>query len=585
MGPADPARLSSVSSSLAEAARATSENRAFDGAGRTLRVGCVVDGTTVPAWAERLMTSLAAADFAQPVLLVVCPPRASRGRNAWWLHAYARLDRMLFTDGPDPLQPVAIPQLDADAKIVQASLTAEGRLDDATDRALEAADLDVVVVLGAEPSAIPPGRARYGVWWLRFGDAERDELAGFSEMHASTTVAIRLLVRLDDDGPPRAAYVSHSRTHQSSLRRTRSSALWRSVDLPLRRLRDLHAGRWSPSEAEAVPAAARSGTELRPRAVRDGAAVVWHVAQQRLRRALVREAWAVACRPRTGASVSQREGPPFALLEAPRGRAFADPFVIEREGRNFLFVEDESLATGKGCISVMELDPAGRPSEPTRVLEAEHHLSYPFVFEQDGEMWMVPESSGDRAITLYRATDFPLGWQPERTLIAGIPAVDPTIVRHDGSYWLFATLADDSTGGSDELHIFSASTLLSDWTPHPGNPVVSDVRRARPAGRIFGSDGQLIRPGQDSSVRYGSAITLCRIDELTPDRYRETPVGRIEPDWLPDIAATHTFNFNAAFEVRDAVVPRGRSRGRGRPGSAGARPPTGSERERPEVPA
>jgi hypothetical protein len=51
---------------------------------------------------------------------------------------------------------------------------------------------------------------------------------------------------------------------------------------------------------------------------------------------------------------------------------------------------------------------------------------------------------------------------------------------------------------TDELHFYFAS-LDCEWTAHPMNPVVSDVRCARPAGRTFEHDGVLVSPGQDSS--------------------------------------------------------------------------------------
>jgi hypothetical protein len=106
--------------------------------------------------------------------------------------------------------------------------------------------------------------------------------------------------------------------------------------------------------------------------------------------------------------------------------------------------------------------------------------------------------------------------------------------------------------------------------PHPENPVVSDVRSARPAGRVFRHDGRLIRPAQDCSRGYGTAVVFNRIDVLTTDEYAESPVGRIEPNWAPGLVGTHTYNSSGGIEVVDGrrfelrVRPRQRSaRGRG----------------------
>jgi hypothetical protein len=72
------------------------------------------------------------------------------------------------------------------------------------------------------------------------------------------------------------------------------------------------------------------------------------------------------------------------------------------------------------------------------------------------------------------------------------------------------------------------------------NPIVSDVRRARPAGRIFSHDGHLIRPAQDCSEAYGWRIALNRIEVLTEAEYREVPIGWIEPDGSAGTLRAHT---------------------------------------------
>ena len=105
-------------------------------------------------------------------------------------------------------------------------------------------------------------------------------------------------------------------------------------------------------------------------------------------------------------------------------------------------------------------------------------------------------------------------------------AWDPTLLRHDGRYWLFVTMAAPGVRPSDELCLYSADSLTGPWRPHPRNPIVSDARRARPAGRILADQGHLVRPSQDGSGAYGRRIVLNRIDVLTPDDYEETPVGR-----------------------------------------------------------
>jgi hypothetical protein len=80
---------------------------------------------------------------------------------------------------------------------------------------------------------------------------------------------------------------------------------------------------------------------------------------------------------------------------------------------------------------------------------------------------------------------------------------------------------------------------------------VTDPGIARPAGRLFRRRGVLIRPSQDCSRMYGAAVVLNRVDVLSTSEYRETPVDRIEPNWLPGIDGTHTYTFDSRYECLD----------------------------------
>src|SRR5205085_27025 len=59
----------------------------------------------------------------------------------------------------------------------------------------------------------------------------------------------------------------------------------------------------------------------------------------------------------------------------------ADPFVVERDGRSFLFAEAYPYAAGKGAIVCAELTPDGKAGPFQTILDRPWHLSYPFVFE------------------------------------------------------------------------------------------------------------------------------------------------------------------------------------------------------------
>jgi hypothetical protein len=248
-------------------------------------------------------------------------------------------------------------------------------------------------------------------------------------------------------------------------------------------------------------------------------------------------------------------------------RFYADPFPIDRGGRTVLFVEDYPHATGKAIISAVAFGRDGPRGQPVPVLEEAYHLSYPFVFERDGALWMVPESCANGTIDLYRSTAFPGGWVKEATLVSGITASDTTLVEHGGRWWMFATVRDAPTlvgaewglgSFSDALHLWSAPDFRGPWTPHPANPVLIDIASARPAGRIASRDGALIRPVQDCRGGYGEALALARIDRLDMGGYSQTveTILRAGPAWKG--RRLHTLNRSADFEFIDgsARAPR-----------------------------
>jgi hypothetical protein len=161
------------------------------------------------------------------------------------------------------------------------------------------------------------------------------------------------------------------------------------------------------------------------------------------------------------------------------------------------------------------------------VIQTPTHLSYPFTFEEEHVTYCAPEMAASGGCTIYRL-DAGGAWTPAHHILAGHRLVDPTFVRHNGRWWLFAT--DRSGGGSLTLHVFHADAIAGPWTPHQRNPVKVDRASARPAGRPFAIGEQLYRPAQDCRIGYGAAVHVMRIDELTPEAFREETVLRLEPD-------------------------------------------------------
>lgn len=257
-----------------------------------------------------------------------------------------------------------------------------------------------------------------------------------------------------------------------------------------------------------------------------------------------------------GADYDSLQWSAFHPLIPEKDRYWGDPFIVAKEDRYYVFIEEKIYASGLGRIACLTLDQEGNLLTSQVALERPYHLSYPFVFEQGGETFMIPETAGNRTVELYRCARFPDQWELAKTLMSGIYAVDATLLKHENKYWLFADVKEQGGSSLDALHLFYAESPFTDqWTPHPRNPIVRDIRSARPAGRIFVQDGKLIRPSQDSSRRYGYALRFNRITKLDENDYEEIPLSTFRPSGRK-IRATHTFNQGGKLTVIDAIMRR-----------------------------
>jgi hypothetical protein len=266
--------------------------------------------------------------------------------------------------------------------------------------------------------------------------------------------------------------------------------------------------------------------------------------------------WQTAYRRLDGQGIAEDgrlSGAPFALLPDDGKRFFADPFVIEHEGRTFLFVEEFPYELARGVISVAELDADGRFGMPRQVLVEPHHLSYPQVFAMGGEVWMIPETSATREVVLYRAESFPDRWVRHATLIADREISDATLLERDGRFWLFGTERHSQGNHSDTMVVFSAEQLGGPWLPHPMNPVLIDRSAARPGGAFVRQGERLFLPVQDGTRSYGGGLGLAELVELNERTVRFAAPRPVRPGKAWDRQGIHTLNRAGGIEVIDSA--------------------------------
>jgi hypothetical protein len=549
--------------------------------GLRLRIGVILDSLRVPAWVAKVLADLRdSKDFAIAIIAIAAAPRA----HAWGVSAFSALstllfrayswaDRRLFQKAGDAWVAVdiaswaeGVPQvvLAADRQTPGHHVPMVGLADDVV-RELASAGIDVI--LDCSSQEIPDNvaaTARYGVWSCHEG-GRREYVAMpplVAEMYENHPVSeTTVLCRNGACDSARVLCRGVFAVDRNSLCATRNISRWNAGAYMLRRLNELYQHGWT--YLSSLETFAADGPCVKKTVRSPGnwitlcliARLLWRFLGRRVRQLLFEERWGIALRCTKGFASSPPSFEGVRFLGPQEDRSYADPFLLRRDGRTFLFLEEIWHPGGKGTIAYTELDAAGNWHEPQTVLSADYHLSYPFLFAWEDQVYLLPESAAHRRLELYRALDFPGKWALDRVIMHNTRAVDPTIALFEGRYWLFMNLLSPAGQIDQELHLFHAESPLGPWTPHARNPVCADVRRARPAGNLFTWEGKLIRPSQDCSLRYGHAVTWNLVEALTPTEYRERVVGRLEPDWLPGNRCTHTFARDGDLEAIDFRYP------------------------------
>ncbi|MGB3947093.1 MAG: hypothetical protein WBM13_03855 [Bacteroidia bacterium] len=239
------------------------------------------------------------------------------------------------------------------------------------------------------------------------------------------------------------------------------------------------------------------------------------------------------------------------LKQTSRSYFMADPFLFFKTGQWLLALEYLSYRGFKGEIKTYSGSQFDVEEKEYAICE-NYHLSYPNVFNLGDKTYCLPEAYESGTLYIYEKTND--AWQ-KHPIIDNIKCIDPEIIFHEGYYYLFTTIKGDTH--DTKLFIYYSKELLKGWQPHLLNPVVTDVRSARGAGKIYTKDNMLYRPGQNYSIHKEGSITISRINKISPTDYKEEIVSYIEPiknSEYPD--KIHTINGNENITVIDACKIR-----------------------------
>lgn len=430
-------------------------------------------------------------------------------------------------------------------------------------------DLDILVragfgILRGEILTLP----KYGVWSFHHGDnhLNRGGPAGFWESlegWPETGSILQILSEDLDNGE--VLYRSFSCTDSLSLQDNRNNYYWKTLSFMTRKMKELHrdgedAFFSKVKEENKAPVFYSKKLYKNPTTFEYTSLVFKKLIEKVstvIGNKLYMNQWILMFHLKKEFSSSLWR---YKKIVPPKDRFWADPHIIFKDDKYYIYIEELLYETQKGHISLIEMDAKGNYSKPEIVLDLPYHLSYPYVFEYENDYYMIPETIENKTIELYKCTDFPKKWEFQMNLMENIEAVDATPFFHEGKWWLFVNCVETHGASSwDELYLYSSNDLLSkDWKPHKNNPVVSDCKSSRPAGKIFKEGGSIYRPSQNCSVRYGYGFNLNEIIKLDDDDYIERIVTKVEPNWDKEIIGTHTYNRSENLHIIDAIYRRRR---------------------------
>jgi hypothetical protein len=226
-------------------------------------------------------------------------------------------------------------------------------------------------------------------------------------------------------------------------------------------------------------------------------------------------------------------------IDMPNDVFWADPFLYKYNNKHFVFFENLPYKNMVGKISVGELKKIenGKYSleNVNDVFTKDYHLSYPCIFEEDNEVFMIPETGGNNRLEIYKCIQFPDKWELFSTAFEGEKIADTTYFKDKNNQkWLFLNKGVD-------LYIYQIDSLkLEKIVSHNQNPVSMDCRKSRNAGAIFQRNDSYVRPNQVNTFGvYGRAIRLSKIINLDVNNYEEEELTIIEPNFQKNVIGIH----------------------------------------------
>jgi len=521
----------------------------------------------MPIWASKILSDIIHSNFAQ-LELIVLPEYHSRNEDNQQGFGFSLVNHVYRgliernTYQKSAIEIVDYSSFLEDYKSIEIQQTKIDKITQIDYSFIKQQKLDLIIQLGTKlDSTAIASSARFGLWSfnLDMNFLLSSQLQGFRESITGEPVTEVKLETLTKDNIRCIIATSYSCTDTSSVQDNISTYFWKAAAIMPRKLKYLYNNKNNnsilyPTSSIVSINASNNNINLKEYSVLVlkkilGKVTVLYNNYFGLKQWILM--YAIS-------DVAKHDFTNYHKIIPPKDRFWADPHIIQRDGKYYIYIEEVLYKNRKGHISLIEMDENGNYQPPKKIIEHDYHMSYPHIVEYENDYYMIPETAENETISIYKCVQFPDKWEFQIHLMKNIKAYDATLLYKDKLWWLFANVVEsDGISSWDELFIFSSPALLSEqWKPHTQNPVISDCRSSRPAGKIFEKNGRIYRPSQNSSIRYGYGLKINEIIELNQEKYEERLISEALPDWDSSIIGLHTFNREGNLNIIDAIYKR-----------------------------
>ena len=266
--------------------------------------------------------------------------------------------------------------------------------------------------------------------------------------------------------------------------------------------------------------------------------------------------WNIGIRKRQDGIFSK--GKKFKILKNPWWGWLADPFIIKKDGRTYIFAEVWNYFRQWGSIAYAEYS-NGKIGKWKSVISEFYHLSYPHLWEENGQIYMCAETNESQSLYLYKAVDFPNKWAKFKIIKDNIICADSTFLKDKNSknkYCFTFVIGNEGKGHLSRITCDDKYNFINETLD-----ITDDMRYARPGGAFINYENKIVRVAQNCSESYGQSIFFMEVNKNAFGVYKEKIMFERKIEDITNDAGLkpigmHTYNFSEDYEVTDFRVEK-----------------------------